>query len=185
MKCAHPGRSLLATTMATPPHPAPLEKLRTACLLMGFKLAQSPVSRYQGGGSSEGREPGDSSHRQALPCPELCFQLGSKVPFILMMLYTLLSHSWGKEQVWSPLYVVPPLSAKKIGSFRLGFSLVLPLLFPCIPGRLPSTMALNFCASCFHFPFSRLTGIYYDAQFMSPAGDGSHGPVHARKYSTN
>lgn len=106
MKCAHPGRSLLATAMATPPHPAPLEKLRTACLLMGFSLAQSPVFRYQGGGSSKGREPGDSSHSQALPCLWVCFQVGSKVPFILKMCppLTLLGKGTGLE---SPVCCTP------------------------------------------------------------------------------
>lgn len=82
MKCAHPGRSLLATAMATPPHPAPLEKLRTACLLMGFSLARSPVSRCQGGGSSKGREPG--SQGQTSPSlPGALFPGGFKGPFHL------------------------------------------------------------------------------------------------------
>lgn len=138
MKCAHPGRSLLATAMATPPHPAPLEKLKTACLLMGFSLAQSPVSRYQGGGSSKGREPGDSSLRQALPCPELCFQVGSKVPFILKMCppLTLLGKETGLE---SPVCCTPHFLLRKLEV-------------------LDSVFLLFFLSSCPSFP---LQGLMY------------------------
>lgn len=119
----------------TPPHPTRLKKLRTACLLMGFSLAQSqgPGARVEGQakGGSQGNPvttPNPAPERlqdlrQPLPCPELCFQVSSKVPVTLekCSALRLLGKSTGLQ---SPVCCPPPLSpphtlaAKKIGGLN-------------------------------------------------------------------
>lgn len=133
----------------TPPCPTPLKKLRTACLLMGFSLAQSqgPGARVEGQakGGSQGNPvttPNSASEklqdlRQPLPCPELCFQVSSKVPFILEKypVLILLGEGTGLE---SPVCCPPSqptstLAAKKIGG-------------------LDSVFLCSFLSSCPHCP---------------------------------
>jgi hypothetical protein len=188
----------------TPPCSTPLKKLRTACLLVGFSLAQSqgPGARVEGqvkGGSqgNPGTTPNSAQERlqdlrQPPPCPQLCFQIRSKIPVFLRS--SLLSDSWGKAQVWSPLYVVPTatttthLLLRQLEVWTLSFSVLSSPLVPtahirvtCFTQRLLSRMTLRFDSSD---SISSVLGsqiFTHNTHFVCHAGEQTHGPMHARQ----
>lgn len=125
--------------------------------------------------------------RQPLPWPELLFPGGFKGPFHLRKVP---SSPTPGERLGSgvPCMLSPYILLRKLRVWDSVFLSTFlsscshcPLLGLMYPRKATISDGVKLLILMPSSPSPRLPGIYHSAQFTSPAGDRTHGPMHARQ----